>query len=144
MAEPAQALPFFANGSVVAVANQLLWFAAFVVGIAVSAVGITYPVQPSAFECTAQKKDYDAMYLACFVALLSGTVQAICASIAIWIFGSKKQLDEVSASSHKWCRFAVFLGIIFCAVCFASLMVVANYIVVVRMSKINCLKWPVK
>lgn len=135
-------------GSFAVVASQVLWLAAFFAGLVACAVGITYPAQPSAQalpdECTAGVSIFNQLYLSCFAAVISCTAQASCATLAMYILGSRKRIEKLPPPSGMWCRRFLLLGVVFCGVSFSFLICVLDLFIFVRVARFACLGWVAK
>ncbi|KAL6618742.1 hypothetical protein ACP70R_033881 [Stipagrostis hirtigluma subsp. patula] len=138
-------MAFFSKGSFINLAKLVLWLAALFCGVAGCALGVAYPPKPSVFVlpegCLAGKRDFDTLYSACFAVIMSCTVQAFCSYAALCILGSKKQVDDIPALSGKWCRYLLVTGVFFCTISFACLVVIADFMVFVKISKYSCFGW---
>ncbi|KAE8817126.1 hypothetical protein D1007_05333 [Hordeum vulgare] len=94
--------------------------------------------------CTADMAVYNALFLSCFATLVCCVVQACCVTFVMWIIGPKKILDELPASSVKWCRVILFTGVVFTLLSFICLISILDNFIFVRVSLFSCLVWPAK
>jgi uncharacterized membrane protein len=124
----------------------VLWLAAFLAGLAACAVGITYPLQHSAFAlpagagCAAGLSIFNGLYLSCFTAITSCIIQASCVTLAMWIMGSRKRLPPPPhGGSVWWCRGFLLVGVVFCGLSLSCVICVVNLFVFVRVSRFACL-----
>lgn len=86
---------------------------------------------------------FNKLCLSCFAAVTCCAVQASSITIAMWIMGSRKKVnnDELPPSSHIWCRLLLFSSVIFCGLSFSCVISIIDFIISARVASFACLSW---